>query len=154
MEMDETVCNHAVYSKNRERLLNEEIAVVFFSKGAGTRQAVHVGRTLHGGRDADRGLGESEEFSAERREGEATRTRRRGRLSQRRSGRTRPMNRRRIPRRGCSGSPKGAKRSFGYLGHVLMENRSGLLVQTFLTEANGRAEREAAAWDTTKIPET
>ena len=31
-----------------------------------------------------------------------------------------------------------------YLGHVLMENRNGLLLQTFLTEANGRAEREAA----------
>jgi hypothetical protein len=25
-----------------------------------------------------------------------------------------------------------------------MENRNGLLVQTFLTEANGRAERDAA----------
>ena len=32
----------------------------------------------------------------------------------------------------------------GYLGHVLMENRNGLLVQIFLTEAHGRAERDAA----------
>ena len=30
MEMDEAVWNHAVYSKNRERLLNEEIAKWFF----------------------------------------------------------------------------------------------------------------------------
>ena len=30
------------------------------------------------------------------------------------------------------------------MGHVLMENRSGLIVQVALTEANGRAEREAA----------
>jgi hypothetical protein len=30
MEMDEVVWNHAVFSKNRERLLNEEIAEVFF----------------------------------------------------------------------------------------------------------------------------
>jgi transposase len=29
MEMDEAVWNHAVYSKNRERLLNEEIASRF-----------------------------------------------------------------------------------------------------------------------------
>jgi transposase len=29
------------------------------------------------------------------------------------------------------------------LGHVLMENRSGLIVQATLSEANGRAEREA-----------
>jgi hypothetical protein len=39
---------------------------------------------------------------------------------------------------------KGSEAKLGYLGHVLMENRNGLLVQTFLTEANGRAERDAA----------
>src|ERR1039457_3458000 len=33
MEMDEGVWNHAVYSKNRERLLNEEIAESFFRRG-------------------------------------------------------------------------------------------------------------------------
>ena len=33
-----------------------------------------------------------------------------------------------------------------------MENRSGLLVQTFLTEANGRAEREAAMLMAEAIP--
>ena len=32
MEMDQTVWNHAVYSKNRERLLNEEIAESFFQR--------------------------------------------------------------------------------------------------------------------------
>jgi len=30
--MDEVVWNHAVYSKNRERLLNEEIAASFFAR--------------------------------------------------------------------------------------------------------------------------
>jgi hypothetical protein len=30
------------------------------------------------------------------------------------------------------------------LGYVLTENRNGLLVQTFLTESNGKAERDAA----------
>ena len=32
MEMDEAVWNHAVYSKNRERLLNEEVAETFFQR--------------------------------------------------------------------------------------------------------------------------
>src|SRR6266403_1959424 len=32
MEMDEEVWNHAVFSKNRERLLNEEIAESFFQR--------------------------------------------------------------------------------------------------------------------------
>jgi hypothetical protein len=50
---------------------------------------------------------------------------------------------------------KKSKRSeakLGYLGHALMENRNGLLVQTFLTEANGRAEREAAMLMAEAIP--
>ena len=85
MEMDEAVWNHAVYSKNRERLLNEEIAESFFQTGAGTSQAVYVGRTFHGGRDADRGLGQPEEFPAEGRAGKATGTGRRGRLSRRKA---------------------------------------------------------------------
>src|SRR4029077_20710866 len=32
MEMDEEVWNHAVFSKNRERLLNEKIADAFFKR--------------------------------------------------------------------------------------------------------------------------
>ena len=32
MEIDEVVWNHAVHSKNRERLLNEEIAELFFQR--------------------------------------------------------------------------------------------------------------------------
>jgi transposase len=32
MEMDEVVWNHAVYSKNRERLLKEEVAETFFQR--------------------------------------------------------------------------------------------------------------------------
>jgi transposase len=40
------------------------------------------------------------------------------------------------------GAGKEAKLSF--LGHALMENRSGLVVETAVTEANGMAERQAA----------
>src|SRR3954452_5383809 len=32
MEMDEPVWNHAVFSKNRERLLNQEVAPAFFTR--------------------------------------------------------------------------------------------------------------------------
>jgi hypothetical protein len=38
------------------------------------------------------------------------------------------------------------------MGHVLMANRNGLLVQTFLTEASGRAERDAAMLMMEAIP--
>jgi hypothetical protein len=33
----------------------------------------------------------------------------------------------------------------GYIGHVLMENRNGLVVAGMVTEANGTAERDASA---------
>src|SRR5215207_9004794 len=35
MEMDEPVWNHAVFSKNRERLLNQEVARAFFTRVLG-----------------------------------------------------------------------------------------------------------------------
>jgi transposase len=39
---------------------------------------------------------------------------------------------------------RGAEAKLGYLGHVLTENRNGLVVDVRLTQANGTAEREAA----------
>jgi len=40
---------------------------------------------------------------------------------------------------------RGAEAKLGYLGHVLTENRNGLVVDVRLTQASGKAEREAAA---------
>src|ERR1019366_4538765 len=39
---------------------------------------------------------------------------------------------------------KGQEAKLAFLGHVLMENRNGLVVETRLTAATGTAEREAA----------
>ena len=38
----------------------------------------------------------------------------------------------------------GREARLGYLGHVLMENRTGLIVDTVVTPATGTAERDAA----------
>jgi len=38
----------------------------------------------------------------------------------------------------------GQETKLCYAGHILMENRNGLILDVLLTEANGRAEREAA----------
>src|SRR2546422_9970631 len=54
-----------------------------FPAGARAGAAVFVGRAFHGGRDADRSVGEPEEFSAEGRTGGPARCERRGRLSRR-----------------------------------------------------------------------
>ena len=39
---------------------------------------------------------------------------------------------------------KGAEARLAYLGHILMENRHGLVVDAKVTQATGKAEREAA----------
>jgi transposase len=42
LDMDEPVWNHAVFSKNRERLLNQEVACSFFDRGVEAGAAVPV----------------------------------------------------------------------------------------------------------------
>jgi len=49
---------------------------------------------------------------------------------------------------------KGKESKLCYMGHVLMENRNGLVVDTRLTLATGTAEREAAAEMVQNIPGT
>jgi transposase len=63
MSMNKEVWHPAVFTKNRDRFLEGEIAEEFFSGGVATGVAhTAVGRALHGGRNADRSLGRAEEF--------------------------------------------------------------------------------------------
>jgi len=48
---------------------------------------------------------------------------------------------------------RGREAKLSDMGHVMMENRNGLLVETFLTEANGRAERDAALLMAEAVPQ-
>src|SRR5262245_19881150 len=73
LEMDEPVWNHAVFSKNRERLLNQEVAGEFFVR-AGLGQALPIRRTLQRGQHVDRRLGEPEELSEKGRQGWGSRS--------------------------------------------------------------------------------
>ena len=68
LNMDEAVWDPTVFTKNRDRLLEAEwprssSAWCWTSQGTG----LAIGRALHGGRDADGSLGESEEFQDGRR---------------------------------------------------------------------------------------
>ncbi len=47
---------------------------------------------------------------------------------------------------------KGKESKLCYMGHVLMENRNGLVVDTRLTQATGTAERDAAATMIQNLP--
>ncbi|HZY06197.1 MAG TPA: transposase, partial [Ilumatobacteraceae bacterium] len=47
---------------------------------------------------------------------------------------------------------RGREARLGYLGHVLMEHRSGLIVQTRVTPADGHGERDAAVVMVADVP--
>lgn len=66
------------------------------------------------------------------------------RTSAGRSGPTPPTSRRPIPRRGCFAKGMGREAKLCYMGHVLMDNRHGQVVDARLTRAYSGAEREVA----------
>ena len=151
MEMDEAVWNHAVFSKNRERLLNEEMAEAFFQRVL-ERAQPHMSDehfTVDGtlieawagqksfrrkdGKGKPPGPAGAVDFHGEKRK------------NQTHASTTDPGAR-------LFRKSKGSEAKLHYMGHVLMENRNGLLLQTFLTEATGRAERDAAMLMVEAIP--
>jgi transposase len=151
MEMDETVWNHAVYSKNRERLLNEEIAEAFFQRVLERAKpymsdehftvdgtlveawASHKSFRPKDGTGKPSGPGGDVDFRGEKRKNQTHES-------------TSDPDARLFTK------SRGSEAKLSYMGHVLMENRNGLLVQTFLTEASGRAERDAAMLMAEAIP--
>jgi transposase len=143
MGMDEVVWNHAVFSKNRERLLNEEVAEVFFQRVLERAKpylsdehftvdgtlieawASHKSFRPKDGGEAPSGNGREVDFHGEKRSNETHQST------------TDPDAR-------LYRKSKGSEAKMSYLGHALMENRHGLLVDTMVTLADGTAEREAA----------
>jgi hypothetical protein len=145
MEMDEAVWNHAVFSKNRERLLNEGIAESFFQRVLerarpymsdehftvdGTLIEAWASQKSFRRKDGNGKLppGGEVDFHREKRK------------NQTHASTTDPDAR-------LFKKSKGSEAKLNYMGPVLMENRNGLLVQTFLTEARmwHRTIRTAAA---------
>jgi transposase len=143
LAMDESVWNHAVFSKNRERLLNEEIAEGFFQRVLGLAQpylsdehftvdgtlieawASHKSFRRKGGDEGPSGGTREADFHGEKR------------TNQTHQSTTDPDAR-------LYKKSAGSEAKLAYLGHVLMENRHGLLLKTCVTQATGTAERDAA----------
>ena len=138
MEMDEPVWNHAVFSKNRERLLNHEVAQAFFQRVLAqakphlSEEHFTVDGTLieawasqKSFQRKDGGDSDGAQFRGERRTNDTHQSK------------TDPEAK--LYRKGS-----GQEAKLGYLGHVLMENRNGLIVDAMVTQADGTAERDAA----------
>ncbi len=143
---DAKVWNHSTYSKNRDRLIDSDIAVEFLN--AVVRQAGEAGLlsdehftvdgTLieawaslksfrpKGEKPSGKGKNPDVDFHGEKRKNDTH------------ESTTDPESR--LFRKG-----DGKESKLSYMGHVLMENRHGLVVDSRVTTATGTAERETAA---------
>lgn len=148
LSMDDLVWDHSTFSKNRDRLMVAEIAEAFFeqvldqAKARGLTSDEHFSvdgslieawaslksfRPRDGSDDPPSGQGRNPErdFHRERRSNETH------------ASTTDPEAK--LMRKGA-----GKEAKLSYMGHLLSENRNGLVVATELSEANGTAERDVA----------
>ena len=139
-------CGSTTFSKNRDRLLEGDIAAKLHERGAGA--AAGEALLSHDHFSVDGTLIEAwasmKSFQAEGRHGRAAgagrRAQRRGDFQgEKRSNETHASTTDPDARLYRKGPGKEAKLCF--IGHVLMENRNGLVVDACLTQATGQAER-------------
>lgn len=140
MDMDEPIWAPTVFSKNRDRLLNQEIARSFFrrvverAQGLMSDEHFTVDGTLIEAwasqksfqrKDGSGPEGGGADFRGETRKNDthASKTDLDARLYRK---------------------SNGAESRLAYLGHLLIENRHGLIADAMATQADGRAERDAA----------
>jgi transposase len=140
LNMSEPAWNHAVFSKNRERLLAGEVAHELFACVVEQARALKLLSDEHFTVDGtlieawashksfkpkDGGDDPGDDFRGQTRRNDTHRST------------TDPEAK--LYRKG-----HGQESRLAYLGHVMMDNRHGIAIDTLLTEAHGRAEREAA----------
>lgn len=139
--MNEAAWNHAVFSKNRERLLAGDIAREFFACVVEQARALRLLSDEHFTVDGTLIEAWASQKSFRPKDGSDDGGEGGFRGQKRRNETHRSTS---DPEAKLYRKSKGQEAKLAYLGHVLMDNRHGLAVDATLTEANGRAEREAA----------
>lgn len=157
LSMDDPVWEHSTFSKNRDRLLESDIARRFFdaileqaqAKGLTSDEHFSVDGTLieawasiksmrrrddsddppsGGGRNAERDF--------------------HGQKLSNQTHQSRTDTQAKLYRKG-----KGKEAKLYYMGHALMENRHGLVIDGRLTEASGTAERDSGSEMVGELPD-
>lgn len=148
LDMDDEVWDHSTFSVNRDRLLNETIARAFFAQVLGLAQWHDLVSDQHFSVDGTLIEAWASMKSFVRKDGgtptpeDASRNPTVNFKGEKRSNETHASTT--DPEARLYKKAQGDKAKLGYLGHALMENRSGLVVDVETTLANGTAEREAA----------
>jgi transposase len=137
--MDDEVWNHAVFSKNRDRLLNSEVAQHFFAEV--NRQAKKLMSDEHFTVDGTLIQAWASQKSFRPKDGsggdDGTNFHGHRRTNQTHQSTTDPDAR-------LYKKSYGKESKLSYLGHALVENRNGLIAAAMVTHADGYAERDAA----------
>jgi transposase len=156
LSIDDGVWDHSVFSKNRDRLLNTEMASVFFSSIRDQAKAKNLISDEHFTVDGtlleawasmksfkakdnsdDSGNGQGRNPSVDFRDQKRTND----------SHQSTTDADARLYRKA-----EGQQAKLCYMGHALMENRNGLVVDTRVTITSGTAEREAALEMIEEVP--
>jgi transposase len=145
MSMDERVWVATVFTKNRERLLKHAIAQSFFERVLKLAQPHQSDEHF----TVDGTLIEAwaSQKSFRRKDGKDEGDGANFHGEQRRNDTHQSTT---DPEAKLYRKSSNAESKLSYLGHTLVENRSGMIVGTYLTQADGYAERDAALlmlWD-------
>jgi transposase len=156
MALDEKIWDHSSFSKNNQRLIGSEVAAVFLARILEQAKRKHLLSSEHftvdgtlieawasvksfkpkdGPPSAGGGKNDDVNFKGKKLANETH------------GSDTDPDAR--LYRKG-----KTKEAKLCYLGHTLMENRSGLIVKTTTTQATGTGEREAAKAMVQQLPRT
>lgn len=144
MSMDERVWVATVFTKNRERLLQHVVAQSFFDRVLQLAQPhlsdehftvdgtlIEAWASQKSFRRKDGGDGDGANFHGQQRRNDTHQSTT-------------------DPDAKLYRKSSNAESKLSYLGHTLVENRSGMIVGTYVTQADGYAERDAALlmlWD-------
>ena len=150
LSMGEPAWNHAVFSKNRERLLAGEVAQEFFACVVEQARALRLLSDEHFTVDGTLIEAWASHKSFRPKQGGDEDNTSSGFHGQKRRNDTHQS--RTDPEAKLYRKSRGQESRLAYLGHVMMDNRHGLAIDTALTQAHGRAEREAALQMASRLP--
>jgi transposase len=156
LSLDEPVFDATVFTKNRDRLLNQEIAQEFLSTLLDLPEVKKLLSAEHFSVDGTmlKAWASMKSFQPKDGSGDPPSPGRNGTADFRKTKRSNDTHASTTdPDARLYKKADGQESKIAYLGHALMENRNGLVVAADATLATGTAERDAAARFAESLPE-
>lgn len=155
LPMDQKVWDHSVFAKNRDRLLNTEIARAFFGSVREQAERAKLLSDEHFTVDGTlvKAWASVKSFRTKGDPGSSPSGNRNPEVDFRGDKRTNDTHESTTdPDARLYRKARGQESRLCFMGHVLMENRNGLAVDSRVTHANGTAERRAAEQMVQSVP--